>query len=1330
MIKIKFNSSLLICLLSFVWFSALAQKNTAILPSTPVKTIATPKQVKDQNPTQKINWGKPVFFNIDENNTLKQLNFPSAAYLNEETNLPYYHQTKELGSASNIEPQLTDLTFEEIPAEEITDVKFLETLGSDINLEFNIGNFRKKPILKYWFVPLRKNSSTGKIERLISFNVNFATSAKKQINKTANSNRSYNNNSVLATGTWYKIGLAKDGIYKIDYNFLDSLGVDLAALNPKTIKLYGNGGEQLSFKNSDFRYDDLIENSIKVVGESDNKFDTSDYVLFYGQGPNKWHQIKNVSCAGRKFAYNKNYYSDSSYYFINVGGSYGKRIADQLSDAANADMVVTDFDDRQFYEKEIYNLIKSGREYYGELFDNIVSYEFPFTFNNIVSNYPVTTKINLGARCIACPGGSNFEVKGNGSLIGTANVGPVPAIYYGDNIALSSFCGTFTSSNPLVKIGLNYIKNGASIAYLNNIEVFAKRQLMMDGNQMLFRNTEAVDSPAVAQFMLTNSASSVEIWDITNGLSPLRQISNYSNFVTSFKINVDSLKEFIAFNGLNYLVPKANGAVKNQNLHGLAQADFVIVAHPLFYNDALALADLHHTHDSLNVVVATTEQIYNEFSSGGTDVTAIKDFMKMFYDRNNSGKLPKYLLLYGDGSYDNKNKSVTNTNYIPTYQSSNSISPTGSYVSEDYFGLLDDNEGDAIADVVDLGIGRLPVKNASESSAMLTKIVEYINPTSYFDPSVSQTQSCTSELSSSAFGYGDWRNTICFIADDQDANTHLNQAEQLAVMVDTSFATLNLDKIYLDAFKQTINAGGQRYPDVNDAINRRVERGALIVNYTGHGGEVGWSAERILDVTTIEAWDNKDRLPFFVTATCEFSRFDDPARNSAGELVLLNKNGGGIGLLTTTRLVYASYNFELNTSFYEVAFDTVNGKMLTIGEITMLTKRNSSPTVNNRNFTLLGDPALTLAYPKNKVVTTSINGKTITSITDTLKALSLVTISGKVTDNKGNNLNNYNGILYPTVYDKAVKVYTLANDNRANSPGDFSEIKAFKSQKSILFKGKTTVQNGNFSFQFIVPKDIAYSYDFGRISYYSENGKTDANGAEEQFYIGGYDKNAAADNEGPEVKLYLNDEKFVSGGLTNESPVILANLKDIHGINTVGNGIGHDLTAVLDENTSKSIVLNEYYESDLNSYQSGKVRYKLNDLKEGRHTIDFKAWDVYNNSTDAFTEFIVSTSANLALQHVLNYPNPFTTKTSFYFEHNKPCTNLDVQIQIFTVSGKLIKTIDRYSLCNGYRSDPIDWDGTDDFGDNIGKGVYIYRLKVRASDGDFAEKYEKLVILK
>ena len=1250
-----------------------------------------------------IKWTGIKNIKVNETDSVSFISFDGAFYID---NLPYYFEKIKIESNYSYSAKISDQVFEECTKEEMKVIK-TDALKSEIIIQSSVTPEKKQPYLCVSFFPFRINSSTGKIEKLVSFKIE---PVQGQAIANAKQKLMYAQNSVLSSGKWYKIAVTDNKVYKLTYDNLLSLGIDVASVDPKNIRIYGNGGGMLPEENNKSRYDDLVENSIFVKGESDGVFDNTDYILFYGESPVKWKYSSN----DKKFHHQANYYSNYTYYFISTDLGSGKRISQQSSTTQPANKFITKFNDYACHEKDSINLIKSGKEWYGENFDILTSYSFNFTFPNIDGNSMIFIQSDIAGKYTSP---NYYTVNANGHSYTTV-IGGVSGLY--EFAAAKTDTMSFFSGSSNINVTVTKTTSNA-IGWMNYIELNATRDIILSNYPLSFRSITSVGLGNISEYTVSNAGSGVKIWEVTNPLDAKEQQFTLSGNNAVFRLSSDTLREFVAFNGMNFSTPILAGKFDNQNLHALGQTDLIIVSHPDFLSEAYRIAGIHSANDNLSSVVVTPDQIYNEFSSGSQDVSAIRDFVKMFYDRAGTDidKMPKYLLLFGDGSYDYKNRLSDNSNYVPTFQSPNGLNMTASYASDDFYGFLDDNEGPYVNSLLDIGIGRFPVKTIDEAKVMADKVTHYIakhNPNS-------GSSGCSNY---SAIASGDWRNLICIIADDEESNDFVISAENFADYIDTTYNNYNLEKIYCDAYVQETGAGGQRYPDVNDAINKRVEKGALIINYIGHGGEVGWALERILQISDIQDWTNINNMPLFLTATCEFSRFDDPERTSAGELVLLNQNGGGIALFTTSRLAYNTSNSALNMRFYQNAFKKINGSFPTLGQLTMLSKNaglSVDPSI--RNFVLLGDPALKLSYPENTAATTSINGHPANTVYDTLKAFDKITVSGEIQDPLGQKLTNFNGVIYQTVYDKKALTATLGND-----PSSY--ITNFYTQKSILYKGKASVTNGDFSFTFIVPKDIAYNYGIGRISYYAEDGVTDANGFYENkyFIIGGSNTNHTQDNTGPGIKLYLNDTNFVFGGITDEKPLLLAYVSDSNGINTVGNGIGHDIVAVLDENTTKSISLNDYYEADLNSYQRGAIRYPFKKLSDGTHTLRLKVWDIYNNSSEVSTEFVVAQSAQLALSHVLNYPNPFTTHTAFFFEHNHPCCALDVQIQIFTITGRLIKTIDQSVQTMGYRAEPIPWDGLDDFGDPIGRGVYIYKLKVKNDDNSMAEKTEKLVILR
>lgn len=485
--------------------------------------------------------------------------------------------------------------------------------------------------------------------------------------------------------------------------------------------------------------------------------------------------------------------------------------------------------------------------------------------------------------------------------------------------------------------------------------------------------------------------------------------------------------------------------------------------------------------------------------------------------------------------------------------------------------------------------------------------------------------------------------------------------------------------------------------------------------------------ETVLDQQIVNNLNNQNKLPLFITATCDFAPYDNPVINSLGENLLVRPKTGAIALMTTTRLVFAFSNRIMNNNYLRIALEPdANNRYKTLGEAVMAAKnftyQTSGDVTNNRKFVLLGDPAMTLGFPSQKVKIKTINGRDVQTGIDTLSATEFVNMTGEVTDIGGTVLSNFNGTANLTLFDKIQNITTRANDPT-------SQPTTYQEQSNFLFKGKASVQHGQFSIQFRIPKDINYQFGNGKISLYASDNVKDGNGFSTNVIIGGISGNAVNDNEGPDIKAYLNDDRFVSGSITNQNPVLILKLFDSSGINTGGSGIDHDIVATLDNDNRTYFILNNFYESDLDSYQKGTVRFQMPELSPGHHSLKIKAWDVLNNSAEYILDFTVMNKEELKIDHVLNYPNPFTTKTSFWFEHNQPAIDLKVKVEIFTVSGKLIKTISETINTEGNRSNEVEWDGRDDFGNRVAKGVYVYRVSVSGINGK-ANKYEKLVILR
>lgn len=1131
----------------------------------------------------------------------------------------------------------------------------------------------------------------------------------------------YADHSVLSTGKWYQLATTKDGIYKIDKSTFENWGLSLSQLTPQSINVYGNGGHLLSPKNNEYRPDDLQKIPVFFSGEQDGVFNNNDYILFYAEGPDQWDLTFHSGANKKRWFPKKHYYSDSAYYYVRIDDGEPLRIQQYPEITSSPTHTVNTYQDYAFVENELVNIGKAGREFYGESLSdgNAVTYNFNFT--QLTGSALV--EFNSAVQTVGQSSSVNYNIGGQTGSVSASPVGGTSTSNYANLV--SQWVNINTSGNSIATSFTFNPGNADAKAWMDYVYVNISRNMVFSGVQLRIRDTTNVGPGQIAEYVLSNAVNVSQVWDITNPEFPVSVPFQNNNGTVSWKASHDQLREFVAFFNNNVFNVTPRGKIDNQDLHSWNDVDLVIVSAPLHLNIAEQIAQIHR-EEGMIVQVTTPQQVYHEFSSGNPDVTAIRQLMKMLYDRANGdvNLQPKNLLMLGDGSYNtNRGLEVQKGYNVIVFESDYSLSPLSSYVSDDYFVMLSDDDDASSLGGLECGVGRIPAESAEEAQSSLRKIKAYIS----VNEKISTEENCTTTQSKSSMG--SWRNQLTFVADDQDGSggayeqVHLISADSLTRIVARNFPEYDIQKIYMDAYTQQTTPGGERYPAVETAIKNRVNSGSLIVTYVGHGGERGWAHERILDIPTIQGFDNLFKLPVFLTATCELARFDDPTYKSAGELLVMNPNGGAIAMLTTTRVVFSGENFEMDLSFYEHALNDATDSELTLGKINMLTKNGVAPGNDSKpNFSLLGDPALKLNYPRYSVQTTKINDIDILQFNDTLKALSEAKISGQVMDDQGNILSDFNGLIYPVVYDKPTSINTQNNDGGV--------VQNYKSYNKILFKGKASVSNGSFEFTFPVPYDINYSSGFGRITYYATTGLTDAHGSNQSFKVGGSSADAVLNNQGPQIELFMNDSNFVNGGTTHPDPILLAIFQDENGINTAGNGIGHDITAVIDEKSNQPVILNEYFESNLNTYKKGAVKYPWNQLSTGEHTLTVKAWDTHNNSSKSELTFVVAENEDLVINQLLNYPNPFTTSTNFYFEHNQACQDLDITIQIFTVSGKLVKTIFSQQTCTGFRTDGIHWDGEDDYGDPIGKGAYVYRVHVQNPEGKTAEKYEKLVILR
>ncbi len=1253
-------------------------------------------QVKMSHPIR-LQW-KGVSEQRSVSDTLLYIDLETGVY---ENAMPVLYQSFPIyDDAVKVEVECLD-----VKAEALTDAEMQVARNYSYNAHFEVTatplRLRDETLLSVHIVPFRQNG--GLYEKLLSATLSITLTPDFGAQK---SRPTYTNRSAMASGEWYKIGLPETGIYKLTASDLAVLGIDVAQLDPRQIRIYHNGGGMLPEKNAVERPDDLVEIPIHVEGEGDGRFDNNDYILFYGRGPVCW----SLESGRVAYTHAQNPYDDYAYAFIVLGKGQGKRIGEASPPSGNTNEIVSQFIDYQVYEKDEYNLNRTGRTYYGDKMDHTSTKNFDFNFPNAVTSLSCWVKTELAGRNFKP---ANFQVLVDNVLKATY---PISTTTSSTQDPYAHEVGGWVSYQPTddaVRVTLKHndlSTSSTSEGYVDYILVNAWRQLTFTGGQMLFRNPNASVATKTYEYRLSGATQQTRVWDVGDPRNPAIVKGQLNGSVFSFKAAGSLDNEFVAHNGSSYHSATAFGKVDNQNLHGVRDVDFVILTYAGFMGSAECLQALHNRIDpDLNIYITTPELIYNEFSCGAKDITAIRDFCRMLYFESSPGRKVKYLLLLGDCSYDYKNRNGI-VDFVPSYETVASLNMRTTYVSDDYFGFMDESEGALSNSLADIGIGRFPVQTSEQASQMVDKIERYVEK--------------------DAATMRPWRNTVTFFTDDE--SNFVANAETLSGMLKNVGGNgVVVDKIYLDSYPQISAPGGEIAPEVNAAINSRMEKGTLVLHYVGHGGEVQLAEEKILQRKDVDSWRNAPMYPLMITGTCEFSRYDDHVRTSLGEYAFLNQYGGMIAMFTTSRVTYGPDNQNFAKGIYNNLFCINGGEHYRLGDVYRMAKTEGSGV--EKRYVFFGNPALRLAYPKWKVETLSINGQypdydldsipindttwqTYPIYHDTIGALQPVEIVGVVKDLDDNVASGFNGIVNVIVYDKETEL----SANNIN----------YNLRNSMIFNGKAEVVNGRFKINFIVPRDISYRFGQGLINYYATDYYNEANGSCDTFIIGGFYDDATEDNEGPEMKLFIDDTLFVSGGITGQNPALLAYIDDESGINTTGAGIGHDIMATLTGPSRNAYCLNDYFVAELDQPGKGSITYKMQDLADGDYTLTLKVWDIYNNSGTATIEFTVANNSGMVIENAFNAPNPVTDETHFVFDHNQVGNNVEVDIYIYDIMGRWVNTLSGTVSGTSTRIAPIRWNGRGAGGAYLRNGVYVYRIVATNDQGETATSVSKLVLSK
>lgn len=1268
--------------------------------------------------TYKINW--------ENNQTISLTNGTTV-------NVPYFSNKENYSIGSYFLPEfIVELSSSNREAE-VTNVQYRE-IGNELG-DLDTSSIKEQISYTYYSIIDKKGQQklvvkvspfvkqNNKILKVESFSIVQKSNTLKESSRKLIDNST---KSVLEKGEWFKIKVSKGGVFKLDRNFFTKNGIP-TNLDPRKLKVYGNGEGRLTENTTNDRVGALNEIPIKFVGSEDGRFDNSDYVIFYAKGPHQWYRDESTTVNDVKLRYNL--YDEYAYYFISYEGENGKRVGDS-SISGSAIKTYSQFDNLQFHEKDSINLNGLGQIWVGENLAVNGGFKKTFKANSVVNGSGAFLRYSLVGKNANSNG---FTIGINGQSF-TGVLGNSAFTRVQEDIPISLTSNT---------IDISVTSNGANpsgLGFLDYLQLRFKDNLVYNNEQFTFRFLETAANSGVNAFTLQNS-SNVNVWNVAD----IHQISNIKPEGTVYKYQTILPNEFIAFKDENaFTTIDYVGRVPNQNIRSLSNLKYVIVTHPKFIEEANRLAQFRKTHDNIEVAVVTTDQVYNDFSSGSQDPIAIRDFFKFLKDNNNPDL--EYGVLFGAATYDPKNRVKEFTSYLPTFTDEPSLNINDAIATDDYFAMLSDNvkmlsnNVDGTYDYdsrwLDLAVGRISAANTLEAKVLVDKIISYYE-----------------KVPSKGTSYGDWRTKIVGVTDnDNNVSTPNFDAAIDAEFSKPENQIYTINKIYTGAHQPESTSAGVRYPSVNQAILNGIELGSNFVMYYGHGGPRSWAQERILTAEELGTLSNFNaafsRLPIVTTVTCDFTIWDLPQYNSAGETMLKNPNGGALAMVTTNRPIGTGYGDDMNKFLIQEFFRKTGEENQSIGHALNAAKLLYSNKIssNHKSVSILGDPMLVVHRPQQDIVIESIVNKKNVDILSggTLQALDFVTIKGSINQLNSSTIDaGFKGKI-------AVSLFEMPKTNIILSESDHRN-KTFVTEDKTIYKGTGKVENGEFTIQFYVPKDINYEAGDRKIKFYAydETNKKDASTLK-TVKIEGINEEGLNDDERPQGKLYMNNLHFADGGITDRSPYLVGCLTDNTGINATGSSIGHDIVATIDGKVQDAYVLNEYYDGgdanpcvnkNFEDYQKGQVMYQLKNLELGQHTVNLKFWDINNNSNTTTLDFVVmeNGTGQLHIDKLLNWPNPFTKNTYFHFEHNCD-SELDVMVQIFTISGKLVKTVRKTVSAEpfreGYRTGKyaIEWDGLDDFGDKIGKGVYIYKVNVKGVDESVckgsAAAVEKLVILK
>ena len=1118
----------------------------------------------------------------------------------------------------------------------------------------------------------------------------------------------YADTSKLATGKWVKVAVSESGIYQITSSDASKWGFN----DLSRVRVFGYGGTQINDTlRTNYYVDDLPQVPVLRTG---------DRILFYARGPLSW----NWNIFQRMYVQSQHPYATQGYYFITDDSRYSD-LALSNSFTEPSGTVVNTFTEHLYHEEEIINPGETGRVILGEDFSTNNSQNFKFTLDGLVNETEVDVYTRFAAKTLKSASSLSFKYNGT-NIAGTQSIDKVsesdPAHYH-YNIASVRKTFALNGTKDLTYTVAFTPGSNLIMARLDYITVNYQRYLDMSGKSSLafsLRDNQGI------QYELSGANDNTHVWDVTSKTTPIEINLSADGNKVRFSFPDKNQRDLIAFNdNSSFPTPSYVSSIDNQSIHGSDIPDMIILAPSEFLPQANQLASLHESVDSMRVMVLDHNKVFNEFSSGTPDASAYRLLCKYFYERgtDSQGHHLGYLLLFGTGYCDNRLITTTGRaiNYptLLVWESTASEDEMKSYTSDDFFGYLKDDSYLGDSKMMQIAIGRIPARSATSASIAVSKITKYITQADY----------------------GNWKNTMLNVADNEDGAAHWRHGEEVIQTVAAHGGeNTNFNRVFLDNFEEKSDGSGSKFPDARKKMYKTLTEGALWWNYSGHGGPSGWTGDGLLVTSDIENNLFYSHQPILFAATCEFSRHDG-INPSGGENVLLNPNGGCVAMICPPRLVYMGSNKYLNVTAAKKMYERDNkGQVMRIGDILLYAKNTTTTSRDNSlRYHLYGDPAMRPAMPQYNAVIDQINGKGIDQDDmPVFEARQTMSIKGHIEDMNGTKASAFNGLIESSLFDCEKSVSFTYSYNYYNPQTDQFEQRdstlTYEERQNKLALNVNRVTNGEFDINITIPSEVTVSYDNYRPSLvslyaYDPDNKVEATGSCDDFYIYGYDETVVADTIGPEIiYMGLNSSSFKDGDNVNESPLLLATVSDENGINFSNAGIGHNMTLTLDGNITFSDVSSYYTAIETEKGSAGNINYGLSNLSNGHHTLKLKVWDVFNNSSEKTINFNVVSGLKPEIDEIKAFPNPAATTTSFIVTHNRPEATISITIEVFNLMGQRMWSTTQSGRSTMFSSFPITWDLCDYGGRRLPRGIYLYRATISTDGHQESTKTKKIAI--